>query len=131
MRQIARLASLASLLCTLTSAAASATDAPVTVTFAHPEKYTDFRLSCVSRDTDARSLMADESWRGPGRCDVRVMKDTYPPRIDLTFRLVDGDGKELRAGSRKLRDSITDHLRYEKALLGDWLRHELGRGIRS
>ena len=129
MRQIARLASLASLLCTLTSAAAWAADAPVTVTFAHPEKYTDFRLSCVSRDTDAR--MADESWRGPGRCDVRVMKDTYPPRIDLTFRLVDGDGKELRAGSRKLRDSITDHLRYEKALLGDWLRHELGRGIRS
>jgi len=82
-----------------------------------------------------------ESWRGPGRCDVRVMKDTYPPRIDLTFRLLDGDGKELRAGSRKLRDSnylvnagpssITDHLRYEKALLGDLLRHELGRGPRS
>jgi len=173
MRQIARLASLASLLCTLTSAAAWAADEPVTVTFAHPEKYTDFRLSCVSRDTDARSLMADleafltataaplvpadqrleitvtnidmagdiESWRGPGRCDVRVMKDTYPPRIDLTFRLLDGDGKELRAGSRKLRDSnylvnagpssITDHLRYEKALLGDLLRHELGRGPRS
>ena len=173
MRQIARLASLAALLVTLTSAVAWAADAPVTVTFAHPEKYTDFRLSCVSRDTDARSLMADleafltataaplvpadqrleitvtnidmagdiESWRGPGRCDVRVMKDTYPPRIDLTFRLVDADGKELRAGSRKLRDSnylvnagpssITDHLRYEKALLGDLLRHELGRGPRS
>jgi hypothetical protein len=82
-----------------------------------------------------------ESWRGPARCDVRVMKDTYPPRIDLTFRLVDGQGKELRAGSRKLRDSnylvnagpssITDHLRYEKALLGDGLRHELGRATRS
>jgi hypothetical protein len=117
MRQIARLASLASLLCTLTSAAAWAAAAPVTVTFAHPEKYTDFRLSCVSRDTDARSL------------------------IDLTFRRLDGDGKALRAGSRKLRDSnylvnagsssITDHLRYEKARLGDWLRHELGRGTRS
>jgi Protein of unknown function (DUF3016) len=173
MRQIARLASLASLLVTLTSAAAWAADAPVTVTFAHPEKYTDLRLSCVSRDTDARSLMADleafltataaplvpagqrleitvtnvdmagdiESWRGPGRCDVRVMKDTYPPRIDLTFRLLDGEGKEIRAGTRRLRDSnylvnagpssSIDHLRYEKALLGDWVRRELGRGTRS
>ena len=173
MRQIARLASLASLLVTLTSTAAWAADAPVTVTFAHPEKYTDLRLSCVSRDTDARSLMADleafltataaplvpaghrleitvtnvdmagdiESWRGPGRCDVRVMKDTYPPRIDLTFRLLDGEGKEIRAGARRLRDSnylvnagpssSTDHLRYEKARLGDWVRRELGRGTRS
>ena len=59
MRQIARLASLASLLFTLTSGAAWAADAAVTVTFAHPEKYTDLRLSCVSRDTDARSLLAD------------------------------------------------------------------------
>jgi hypothetical protein len=173
MRQIARLASLASLLVTLTSAAAWAEDAPVTVTFAHPEKYTDLRLSCVSRDTDARSLMADlevyltataaplvpagqrleitvtnvdmagdiESWRGPGRCDVRIMKDTYPPRIDLTFRLLDGEGKEIRSGTRRLRDSnylvnagpssSIDHLRYEKALLGDWLRRELGRGTGS
>jgi hypothetical protein len=29
------------------------------VTFIQPEEYTDLRLSCVSRETDARSLMAD------------------------------------------------------------------------
>jgi hypothetical protein len=81
-----------------------------------------------------------EDWRGPGRCAVRI-KDTYPPRIDLSFRPLDASGRELRAAARKLRDSSypvnagpangTDHLRYEKALLGDWLRTELGRGARS
>jgi len=153
--RLTRLASLASLLVGLASGAAPAADAPVAVTFAHPEQYTDLRLSCLSRDTDARSLMAEleafltaaaaplvpagqrlgitvtnvdmagdiESWRGPGRCDVRVVKDTYPPRIDLTFRLLDGEGKGPA--------SSTDHLRYEKALLGEWLRRELGRGAGS
>ena len=170
---IARLAVVASLLAALVATPVAAQEAAVTVTFAHPETYTDLRLSCVSRTTDAQSLRGDlerylvtaatpllaagqrleitvtnvdmagdiEDWRGPGRCDVRTMKDTYPPRIDLSFRLLDGSGRELRAGARKLRDSNylvnagpaygTDHLRYEKALLGDWLRSELGRGARS
>ena len=72
-----------------------------------------------------------ESWRGPGRCDLRIMKDVYPPRIDLQFRVL---GAEARAGTRRLRDSnyltnaapvTADHLRYEKALLLDWLQKEL------
>ena len=170
---IARLAALTSLLAALAAAPADAQEAAGTIAFAHPETYTDLRLSCVARPTDAQSLMGDlerylvtaatpllapdqrleititnidmagdiEAWRGPGRCDVRIMKDTYPPRIDLSFRLLDGSGREIRAGARKLRDSNylvnagpaygTDHLRHEKALLGDWLRAELGRGARS
>jgi hypothetical protein len=146
--RLARLAPLASLLVALAAGPLAAVEAPVTVTFAHPETYPDLRLSCVSRNADARSLMAEieasrgpETWRGPGRCDVRVMKGIYPPRIDLTFRLVDDAGQELRAGTRRLPDSsylvnagpasFPDHLRYEKALLGKWLRSELGRGARS
>ena len=146
--RLARLAPLASLLVALAAGPLAAVEAPVTVTFAHPETYPDLRLSCVSRNADARSLMAEieasrgpETWRGPGRCDVRVLKDTYPPRIDLTFRLLDGEGKEIRAGTRRLRDSnylvnagpssSIDHLRYEKALLGDWVRRELGPATRS
>jgi hypothetical protein len=147
MRHIARLASLASLLVILTSGAASAAaEAPVTVTFVHPEQYTDLRLSCVSRRllitlTNVDMVGDIESWRGPGRCDVRIMKDTYPPRIDLRFRLLDREGTEIRAGTRRLRDSnylvsagpssSIDPLRYEKALLGEWRRRELGRGAGS
>ena len=169
---IARLASLALLLVALAAAPAAAQDAAVTITFAHPEKYADLRLPCVSRDTDARRLMGDlerylvttatpllapgqrlqitvtnvdmagdiEDRRGPGRCDVRIMKDPDRPRIDPSFRRLDAAGGDLRAGDRKLRDSSylvnagpasrTDHRRYEKALPGDWLRTER-RGARS
>ena len=75
-----------------------------------------------------------ESWRGPGRCDLRLMTDVYPPRVDLQFRILGADGAELRAGTRRLRDSnylthaapvTADQLRYEKALLLAWLQQEL------
>ena len=57
--RLARLASLASLVVALAAGPLAAVEAPVTVTFAHPETYPDLRLSCVSRDADARSLMAE------------------------------------------------------------------------
>ena len=91
MRQIARLASLASLL------------------FTHPEQYTDLRLSCVSRDRDARSLRADLE---------AFLTATAAPLLPAGL---------VNAGP----SSSTDHLRYEKALLGGWVRRELGRGTRS
>lgn len=72
-----------------------------------------------------------EPWRGPDFNDVRIIKDIYPPRIDLNFTLYGADGKVLREGSRKLRDAAflsrsspvdQDSLRYEKALIDLWLR---------
>jgi hypothetical protein len=76
-----------------------------------------------------------EPWRGPRFDDVRIIKDLYPPRIDLNFTLNGADGKVLREGSRKLRDpaflsrnSVTDQdsLRYEKSLIDLWLRKGTG-----
>jgi hypothetical protein len=76
-----------------------------------------------------------EAWRSPFLCDLRTMKDIYPPRIDLTFRILDAEGKEVRGGARQLVDvnyldraapSGIDQLRYEKYLLSDWLQRELG-----
>jgi hypothetical protein len=67
--------------------------------------------------------------------DVRVIKDVYPPRIDLDFTLVSADGSVLRQGHRKLRDGgfllganplTRDRLVHEKGLLDLWLRSELG-----
>jgi hypothetical protein len=77
-----------------------------------------------------------EPWRGAQWEDVRVVKDIYPPRMTLNFRLVDGEGNILKQGKRELRDmsfllklSIdrNDTLRHEKAMLEDWLRSEFGR----
>lgn len=68
-----------------------------------------------------------------GLSDVRVIRDSHPPRIDLQFRI--DAGAMVKQGERRLRnlDFQTgglmyrgDSLRYEKALLDDWLDRELG-----
>jgi hypothetical protein len=72
-----------------------------------------------------------EPWLGPWLSGVRIVRDIYPPRIDLRFELTGPDGRVLRTGSRNLRDiafmdrigpTDTDPLRYEKSLIDDWLR---------
>jgi len=74
-----------------------------------------------------------EPWRGPRWDDVRIVKDIYSPRIDLTFTLTDASGSVVKEGERKLRDPAfmqrgilnqNDPLRYEKRMLDDWLREE-------
>jgi len=74
-----------------------------------------------------------EPWRGPRFQDVRVIKDIYPPRIDLNFTLTDASGAVVKQGTRELRDpsflqrgrlNENDPLRFEKRMLDDWLRSE-------
>lgn len=86
--------------------------------------------------TDVERAGEYEPWRGPGFADVRVIKDIYPPRIDLHFTLYGNDGKVQSEGSRKLRDpgflygigaNDQDPLRYEKALIDGWLRKRSGK----
>jgi hypothetical protein len=82
-----------------------------------------------------------EPWLGPRWTDVRIVKDIYPPRIDLTFRLTDAEGNVVKEGRRELRDlaflmKITsafrdDPVRHEKALLDDWLSREFPRVRKS
>jgi hypothetical protein len=63
------------------------------------------------------------------------MRDLYPPRIDLEFRLTDDAGTVVKQGQRELRDPLyltravfrdSDRLRYDTDLLADWLRREFG-----
>jgi DUF3016 family protein len=74
-----------------------------------------------------------EAWRPPSG-EARIVKDIYPPRIDLSFRLAADDGKLIKEGARELRDPAflaggnrypDDPLRYEKALIDRWLDQEL------
>jgi hypothetical protein len=76
-----------------------------------------------------------EPWRGPQFERVRFMREIYWPRIDLEFRLTDAGGRVVKEGRRSLSDPLylthairvgDDPLRYEKELLRDWLRRELG-----
>jgi len=79
-----------------------------------------------------------EPWRGGQWGDVRIVKDIYPPRLVLAFRLTDADGSIVKEGKRDLRDlaflmKLTmgfrdDPLRHEKALLDDWLSADFRSG---
>lgn len=74
-----------------------------------------------------------EPWRGSERMDVRIVKDIYPPKMNLEFKLTGADGAVIKEGKRQLRDlafmsklsiNQSDALRHEKALLEDWLKSD-------
>ncbi|MSU47655.1 MAG: DUF3016 domain-containing protein [Opitutus sp.] len=93
------------------------------------------KLSVTFNDIDMAGDF--EPWHGARWDDVRIVKDIYPPRILLVFRLTDAAGNVVKEGKRDLRDlafmmKITmsfrdDPVRHEKALLDDWLRTEFPR----
>jgi len=90
------------------------------------------RLSVTLTDVQLAGMY--EPWRGPDWGNVRIVRDTTPPRIDLIFRLETSQGAVLKEGSRRLRDidflnSSLRHrgeaLSYEKNLVDDWMRKEI------
>ncbi|HEX4331407.1 MAG TPA: DUF3016 domain-containing protein [Usitatibacter sp.] len=69
--------------------------------------------------------------------EVRIVKDFYPPRIALRFRLTRTDGSVVKEGERRLVDPNflsraqrypLDGLGYEKTLLDRWLHSEFTPG---
>jgi hypothetical protein len=76
-----------------------------------------------------------ELFHGPRADQVRITKGLYPPRIALEFEVRDSTGMVVKSGNRDLTDinyqlrsayPREDYLRYEKDILRDWLRAELG-----
>jgi hypothetical protein len=71
-----------------------------------------------------------EPWR-KFAYDVRIMRDVYPPRITIRYRLMDSgrivtEGQETLVNVDYLANPAVrlseDPLRYEKALLADWFQ---------
>ncbi|QNP50301.1 DUF3016 domain-containing protein [Diaphorobacter aerolatus] len=65
--------------------------------------------------------------------EARSAQGVVPPRITLTFKRLSSRGKVLQSGSRTLQDAslqlkagryADDSLRYEKALVDDWVSKE-------
>jgi len=83
---------------------------------------------------DIKLAGAFEPWQGPDAQDIRFLKDIYPPRMDLHYKLTAADGTVIREGRGKLRDlaylqrstpmNSTDQLGYDKRMIDDWLRRE-------
>lgn len=94
-----------------------------------------YKLQVTFTDIDLAGEF--EPWRGPSADRVRIVKEIYPPRIDLAFRITDAEGNVVSEGRRQLRDdnfmskltlaSRNDPLRHEKELIDTWLRQELPR----
>ncbi len=75
-----------------------------------------------------------EPWGGSDRQDVRIVKDIYPPRADLSFKLTDAEGAVIKEGTRELRDlnfmmnlslRRDEQLHFLKELLNDWIEKDL------
>jgi hypothetical protein len=99
------------------------------------ERYVPAGLALEVRVTNVDLAGEFEPWRDPQLDRVRIMREIYPPRIELEFRLTDQQGTVVKEGRRILRDPLyltraalndSDRLRYDKQLLGDWLRTEFG-----
>ena len=75
-----------------------------------------------------------EPWRRSEQQDIRILKDIYPPRVELHYKLMASDGSTIREGDKKLVDGAylqrsvaadsTDPLRYDKRLLSEWVARE-------
>lgn len=91
------------------------------------------RLEVLITDIDLAGEFEPQSSRNFQ--SIRVLRDMYPPRIELKFKRFDAQGQVIAEGERKLRDmsyltnismaNRNDSLRYEKRLLDDWLRKEI------
>jgi hypothetical protein len=100
------------------------------------EKYVPAGQKLTVTFTDIDLAGDFEPWRGAQGMDIRIVKDVYPPRMDLEFKVTAADGTVIKEGKRQLRDltfmgKITnnprDPLRYEKNLLEDWFKNDLGK----
>ena len=92
------------------------------------------RLELTINDVDLAGSY--EPWRGMDFDHVRIMRDIYPPSINLSFRLLATDGKVLAEGTRQLRDfgylqiysmPSSDPLCYDKGMISSWMRMEFKR----
>jgi hypothetical protein len=90
----------------------------------------DQRLEVTVRDIDRAGDF--ESWRSPQAQDVRVLRDLYPPRLTIEYRLRDARGELIREGRARPSDQNylqstragSDPLRYDKALFRAWVQTE-------
>lgn len=74
-----------------------------------------------------------EPGRGIDFDHIRMVREIYPPRLTLQFRLLDAEGNVLNSGKRDLLNlgylmtltlPTSDPLRYDKGMISDWIRRE-------
>ncbi len=88
-----------------------------------------YHLTLRFRDIDMAGDF--EPWRGPRLDDVRIVRDIYPPRMDVEYEIVRNDGEVVASGQKKISDMnhmqrirlrTTDQLERETELVSDLIR---------
>ncbi len=91
----------------------------------------DRKLEVSITDVDMAGQVEPNSFQ---HHDVRILRNSMPPRIDLAFRITDSSGRVLKSGQRHLSDlaylspatrNSNVPMYFEKKLLSDWLSDEL------
>lgn len=146
------------LLCAWTQAFAAPERRSVEVLFAEPENFTDLNPPELLDDfrrylsehaarhiaegqileisvTDIDMAGGFDLSKGHQFANVRQMRETFPPRIDLSYVLKNASGNVLNKGERRLQDlsylmrprpkTETDLLFYEKLMINEWLVRDL------
>jgi hypothetical protein len=146
----------------LSTASVAVCAATAQVEFVNPDKFTDAGRKYVGGERDdnlkrlgdhfveqaAKRLPADQKltiWvtdvdiagyydpRQKFADEARIVKDIYPPKLAMRFKLARADGTVVKEGERKLSDRNfltregrydTDGLGYEKMMIDDWFRRE-------
>ena len=86
--------------------------------------------------TDIQRAGSFEPWLMPDMQHVRMMRDIYPPRMNLGVRITGQDGQLVSEGQHRLSDmnylhstpptiNSSDPLRHEKHMIDTWVRREL------
>ncbi len=92
------------------------------------------RLEIMVTDVDLAGEF--EPAQGPDFNHIRILREIYPPRMKVEFRLLGTDGQVVSEGKRHLRQlgylmtlaqPTYDPLRYDKDLIRTWLRQEFKR----
>ncbi|NOU53184.1 DUF3016 domain-containing protein [Pseudoalteromonas sp. JBTF-M23] len=72
--------------------------------------------------------------------NIRVVKDIYFPRLDISYRLVDNKGQQVIEATEELKDmSFLDRIKsgregslyYEKRLLDQWFESQIAKAVKS
>ncbi|MGH8018793.1 MAG: DUF3016 domain-containing protein [Opitutaceae bacterium] len=88
-----------------------------------------YHLNLRFRDIDMAGDF--EPWRGPRLDDVRIVRDIYPPRMDVEYEIVKDDGEVVASGQKKISDMnhmwrvrmrSPDQLERENELVSDLIR---------
>ena len=148
--------------CLLTTSIKPAVAGTVTVSFIHPENYTDASLQgpyetkadqwtldqigryleslggrlgprqVLTLDVLNVDLAGKIEWWRRNAYDLRILRDVYPPRFALHYRLEEG-GRTLLEADETVVDpnylanpalyfTPSDPLRFEKVMLGSWFQ---------